>query len=355
MVDVCSMLKGEYEITVILPAGEKALEERFLTAGASKVARYHGQCRLFCYYSGSCDLLTRSFAKRIIGSGGADREIRQIVREVKPDIFIANSVVQFPLGRLLKGQDCKKILYIRETFRENPVSRYMIRKINRYFDGVLAISPYELQYAGFKIRTQVVADCYSCDAASFQDRYWVNPSYTNFLYLGGTSALKGFPTLIRALEYANETRFRLYIGGSIDKSAISAELRRIIDRHAEKIVWLGFIDGVETIMPFMDAIVFPSSKPHQPRPVMEAGYFGKTAILSDFPQTAAFYQNDVNCLTFTPNDPKALAMAIDRLTDDSRLRQRLSDKNRDMTLTRHSMSVERGTLLDYCNKFADEV
>lgn len=347
LVNTCRMLHEHYRLVALLPAGNGRLDAMLLEAGAERVLHYSGQCRLFCYYSGSCDLLTRTFWKRYFGCEATEKQILGIIRTEKPELLLANSIVQFPLGRLLINEPIRKIVYVRETFRENVVSRWIIKQINRYFDGVLAIAPYELRYASFDIPSQVVADVYTPPKPPYINKYDFDPNKFYVLYLGGEAEIKGFSTLLDSLRYVRSQKLCILFGGNVGNAAIGKELKKRRVQKTECAQLIGFINDVSQIMPFIDVLVFPSTKPHQPRPVMEAGYFGKPAILSDYPQTADFYPNNVGCLTYPPDDPKALAAVIDKLCGDPALCRHLGEENKRLSSKYHDFHTEKKKLLSF--------
>ena len=60
-------------------------------------------------------------------------------------------------------------------------------------------------------------------------------------------------------------------------------------------------------------IVFPSTKPHQARPIYEAGISNKPIIISDFNETKEFAINEYNVFTFKNGNNKSLLQTIEKV------------------------------------------
>ena len=87
-----------------------------------------------------------------------------------------------------------------------------------------------------------------------------------------------------------------------------------------------------------DIVIFPSTEPHQARPVYEAGASCKPCVISDFPNTAEFAKDGVNVLTFRPGDAKALADCVERLCD-RQLYYSLANNGHDMCEKYHNIET----------------
>ncbi len=360
LVDVCQMLSSSYEVVAVIPRkNSEQLTERLQPF--ARVKHFEGVMPQISYYSGSNALISRGFFSSFCVPAAAVREIVDSIAEEDPDIILANSMIQCRMGKYLKHLRAKKLIYVRETFREGLVSRHMIRLINRYFDGVLCISPYEKDYARFALPCEVITDCYvpTAETSPSQDQ-----SHFTVLFLGGDARIKGLDILLRSIEHVQCADVRYAVCGHIgsfvgtwkNRLLHPLEMRRLkriqtlLARHRDKVTLHGFVSNTAQMIVDSDVVVFPSTVPHQARPALEAGEFNRPVILSDFPQTAAFMKHEYNCLTFRPNDPKALARAIDRLAGDPLLAQALGEKNHQVNVEYHDFSHERERFMQFISQ-----
>ena len=365
LVDVCKMLHHEYHLTVLLPRrGSEMLTE--LLGAYAEVKHYDQRMPLISHYSGSERLLTRSFFSSYFVSGKGIADLCEMILAENPDIVLANSLIQCRMGYYLKTLRAKKVIYIRETFTEDWISQQMIRMVNRYFDGVLCISPYEKEYARFVIPTAVVADVFSPP----QNKYESQPSGDTFriLFMGGSAQIKGLSVLAGAMEHIRSKRVRFDICGNVTFTEPTlrnwmlhaplvredSKTRSLLQKHDAIIQYHGFVQDMGKLICGCDAVVFPSTFPHQARPALEAGYYGKPVILSDFRQTACFYQHQVNGLLFKPNDPKALAQVIDQLAETPELAEELGKNNHESYCREHQFSGEQQKLLNFLQELENE-
>ncbi len=364
LVDVCQMLSSSYEVVAVIPRkNSEQLTERLRPF--ARVKHFDGVMPQIAYYSGSQALVSRVFFSSFHVPSCTIQAIVDSIAEEDPDIILANSMVQCRMGKHLKQLRAKKLLYIRETFREGLVSRYMIHLINRYFDGVLCIAPYEKEYAHFTLPCEVITDCYVPTSETSQPQ---DKKEFTVLFMGGDARIKGLDILLRSIEHSKRSDIRYCVCGHIGRFADTlknrvlhpGEMRRLkriqtlLQTHREKIDLCGFVANTAQRIVDSDVVVFPSTVPHQARPALEAGEFSRPVILSDFPQTAAFMKHEYNCLTFRPNDPKALARAIDRLAGDSLLAHTLAENNRQVNVSQHDFSQEREKFMRFISLILEE-
>lgn len=357
MIEMARQLQKKYEVVAVIPKMNSELLSEKLSEYA-RVIHIDGTFPQFAYYSGSQGIVSRTFARTFFTGKAYSEKMREIAKREKPDIIIANAVVELRLGKILSDIPAKKILYIRETFIENFISKKMIKFIGKYFDGVLCISPYEKEYAKFKIPCEVVADCeYSSQNPDFEKR---DGKDFRVLYLGGIPELKGARTLLRSVKYV-DSDVRFVLAGRFDYMQPTL-LNRIVHRHTlnyekeirtlikeakDRIECLGFVNDIASVIKNADVIAVPFSKAHQSRAVIEAAEYAKPVIMSDFKQVHAYCINGYNCLTFDSKKPSELAKCINCLRENKELSKKLVENNREMNKKYHNVETEKQKLLDF--------
>lgn len=355
--NLCRQLCEKYEVVAVIPRKNSET----LTAKLSRYARViriDGIFPQFAYYSGSRGIISRTFVKTFFTAKDCSKKILEIAQNEQPDIIIANSMVELRVGKILSDISAKKIMYIHETFIENFISKKMIKFIGKYFDAVLCISPYEKEYAKFKIPCEVVADCeYKSENKDFKKE---DSADFNVLYLGGIPELKGARTLLRAVKYVDPC-VHFVLAGRFDYMPptllnrvvhrhtlrYQKEVRELIQKAGDRIECLGFVNDIASVIKNADVIAVPFSKAHQSRAVIEAAEYEKPVIISDFKQLHAYCINGYNCLSFDSEKPSELAKCIEHLRKNKDISKKLVENNKKMNEQYHNVEKEKQKLLSF--------
>ena len=363
LVDICRMLSNKNDVTVIMPErNSKELSD--MIKPYAKIKKFTGIMPQISYYSGSNNIISFGFIKGFFVKKEDRCEIVHLIKESDPDIVIANSIVQCKMGQYIKNLDAKKIIYIRETFRENIISKFMIKIIEKYFDAVLCISPYEKKYAEFSIPCKVVTDCYQISGNKYENPYLNNDKY-KVLFMGGDSNIKGLEILLKSIDFIKNRDVEFHIIGNVnlDTSKIHnrcihlKEVKRIelirdlSNKYKDNIFYHGFVNETQSYVFNSDVVIFPSIYAHQARPAIEAGYASKPVIISGFKQTECFFENNENCLTFEPKNSVDLAKKIDELSTNAEKTHCLGRNNFVRINKEHNFQIEEQKL----NKFVNQI
>ncbi|HTM09800.1 MAG TPA: glycosyltransferase family 4 protein [Verrucomicrobiae bacterium] len=145
-----------------------------------------------------------------------------------------------------------------------------------------------------------------------------------FGYFGRLVPEKGIETLIDVFTARPAGEGRLFIGGE-GEDAYSGELhRRAARRNARDISFLGWIEPAD-FFPQVDVLVLPSLwQEPLARVIPEAFSYGVPVIGSVRGGIPELVKDGLNGLLFDPDEPGALAAAIDRLREDRALLRGLS-------------------------------
>jgi glycosyltransferase involved in cell wall biosynthesis len=152
-------------------------------------------------------------------------------------------------------------------------------------------------------------------------------------YVGRMLADKGVPTLLDAHERvrARGLDVHLWLAGAPDHenptSLSDAELRTRTARPG--IRWIPRIDDVRELWRHCHAAVLASRHEGLPLALLEAAACGRALIASDVSGCRELAEHGVNALVVPPDDPAALAEAIERLALDPTLRRTLAARSRE--------------------------
>jgi len=156
----------------------------------------------------------------------------------------------------------------------------------------------------------------------------VPPDPVTAAYVGRMLAIKGVPTLIEA--YASlgqpEPQFMLLLAGRCDPenpgSLAPEQLKEFASAFG--IEWLGHVDDVREVWKRAHFAVLASSGGEGlPKTLLEAAACGRPMVATDVPGSREIAIDGQTAIVVPPDDPQALAAALDRMASDSELRARL--------------------------------
>jgi glycosyltransferase involved in cell wall biosynthesis len=151
-------------------------------------------------------------------------------------------------------------------------------------------------------------------------------------FVGRMLADKGVPTLLdaHARLRARGLAIDLVLAGAPDPenptSMSDAELRRRTDTAG--IRWHRHVEDVREIWQRCHVAVLPSRHEGLPLALLEAAACGRALVASDVSGCRELATHEDNALLVAPDDPVALADAIERLARDAHLRRRLAARSR---------------------------
>jgi len=129
----------------------------------------------------------------------------------------------------------------------------------------------------------------------------------------------------------------LLVGDGVERPRIEALIE---ERGLRNKFWMpGAVrhELVPAYVKAMDAAVLPSSERfNSPMKLFEYLAMGRPAIVPDKPAIREVIKDGINGILFSPDDPKALTAAVERVLNDADLRRRLGAKARADVLARHT-------------------
>lgn len=379
LLDVVEMLRSEYSVSVCAPSDPPGLARQVRERGVGFVPMTLA-APLYNHYNGGSAVFSRTFLAGRIRSARHRRAWLRLIESEAPDVVIMNSAVLAPLGQVAREAGAVPLCMVRETFpprRWSLRTRLLYRMLDGNFDAVVFLSDWDERAAALRVAsTAVVRDCVRHEAVEVIDRgeaaeeIGVPASTFNVLFMGGASHIKGLEVALGALRSLSAPDIRLIVAG--DMAAVTLpptnglSFRRLVDpapgRWAEsvtnllgdpkvltRLVVVGETMDTAACYSAADVVLFPSTSPHQARPVFEAGAYGLPVIISQFNETAELVADGENGLTFPAGDPEQLAARISLLHEDRELSTTLGLRNFERSRTEHSFDTERARLLGLLN------
>jgi glycosyltransferase involved in cell wall biosynthesis len=143
---------------------------------------------------------------------------------------------------------------------------------------------------------------------------------------------KGIRTLVAAHQVLHRRGLglRLLVAGLPDPANPSSVPETELDQWRQQpgLHLLGHVADVGKVWAEAHIAVLPSRREGLPKSLLEAAACGRPIIATDVPGCREIARPDVNALLVPPDDPLALADAIERMARDSDLRRALGRRGR---------------------------
>lgn len=151
--------------------------------------------------------------------------------------------------------------------------------------------------------------------------------------IGRMERQKGFDVLIRALAGLDDASLVL-VGEGSERSALETLARSV--GVADRVVWIGWSEDARSYLTSWDVFVLPSRFEGFPLALLEAMLARSAVVATDVGSVSEAVLDGVTGLLVPPDEPNALARAIERLLADATLRRRLGEQGRQHVLDRYT-------------------
>lgn len=189
---------------------------------------------------------------------------------------------------------------------------------------------------------------------SIRASYGIAEEACLLLFLGRLSREKGLFELFKSfndLVSKNENLVLMVVGP--DDEGISHTLLKLIDVERQKLVhFVGFTECPEKFLASADIFCFPSYREGFGMAALEASACAIPVVGSDIHGICDAVLNNQTGILVPPGDPKALSVALWRLTNDSQLRQRYGNAGRERAI---SLFQSDKIIKLYSNFFKSEI
>ncbi|APF20150.1 Glycosyltransferase involved in cell wall bisynthesis [Caldithrix abyssi DSM 13497] len=235
----------------------------------------------------------------------------------------------------------KVVIHIREPFRQGRldfIHFYFRHQYKKYADVIIAISKDNAKRIGLPDKTKVIYNFAQVPENSHKEESYYSKS---FLYLGGAAKIKGFFTLVKALDYLDKD-VKIYFGGDYTISQKKKGLKQIIKRfigYGKKrqaaikkmrshtnAVEIGMTYQVDKYLQEVCCLISPFTVPHFSRPVIEAHLYKKPAIGSNVYGMDEIIQHKINGLLFEKDNAIELAKTINYIANHPNEAKRMGEK-----------------------------
>jgi len=363
--------KESYEVTVYCNSEQNGMADIYRDAGFNVIYAGKSPIGISHYSGGEVFVLSPHVLINLLYIYFDKSKISTLIQKIKPDIVIVNSMTLYWIGKIAKAYNAETICFFRETYAKNcfGLRNSIIRNgLNKYFDKISFISKYDLELnKGLNCSMNTIYNMIPSEEFTRHNRtdtkviLGLNDDSFNVLFVGGMSPLKGAIIAIKAISKTENKKIKLvFIGYKWNgrkktlndcdgfKKKIKYLLRMDYEAKAIKYILSNNLKnrilfyGIQrNIAPFFiacDALISPSTKPHQARPIFEAGFAKIPVIASDFPNIREVINEDSGFLFKNKNFTQAAAYLDAISTNTVQFKARV-DLNYENTIGRHTQTV----------------
>lgn len=261
-----------------------------------------------------------------------------ILRSFRPTIVYLNTSVIIPFAIAARKLEIPVIWHLREQIHHGNfgIRRKLIQDLFKSnATKVISISQVNAKALGIE-GTDVIYNSVDfkyfnreLDQQECRKKFGIIAPFS-ICFIGGKVQSKGADLIIMAIQNLLKFRndFQLLIAGEFntsDKKSMNRIERTVFDllqRNKELVHYITFtgpLHNVAELLAATDVLVWPATKPHFARPIMEAMVMGKPVIASDFESTREIIEHNRQGLLVS-TDYKNISLAIQQLMNDDQLR-----------------------------------
>jgi glycosyltransferase involved in cell wall biosynthesis len=173
--------------------------------------------------------------------------------------------------------------------------------------------------------------------------------------VGRLVAEKGYRELFEAARRlrSRDPRVVLLVVGGPDPDKPDALSEHELQAPSGTVIFAGWRDDVRDLLAAMDVFVLASWREGLPRSAVEAAAMGKPMVLSSIRGCREVVRDGIEGFLVPRRDPTALTAAIERLTDDRELRERMGAAARRRAVERFDEARVADRLLDCYRELLD--
>ena len=288
--------------------------------------------------------------KIILNKHNCEKRFYKVIKKYNIDIVHLNSVSLITIVPFLLKNNLYYVWHIREHApKSNSIIFYYVKKYMLLSQNLIFLSNAEkISWLGDSEHGTVVYNfvdiekyIYNKANSEIKVELGINDYDRVLLYLGGIKLHKGILELVEALNILKlkyptlkciMLDSKLPVNKSANKNDIFTHfvklltkrksLNEIVDTKLKKYelesicIRLPFDSDAQKYFYLSEVILFPATKPHFARPVIEAGLMKKPVIVTDWPVLREIVVDNLTGLFVKPNDYIDLSTKIDRILSD---------------------------------------
>ncbi|ENK2326845.1 glycosyltransferase [Vibrio vulnificus] len=332
LINNVKLLSSKCDLTVITPDEPADIRLKLYDIDNVKVSTLSFIPSMPIYSGGYC-LLSPGLYFHIIKSLLALKTFITSVKSIDADVIVVNSIIMSWLSCFFSNK--KKICFIRET-KSRSLFNFVHKWLLNRFDLVCFISQFDRVSWSLKtdsiVNENSVDNDYIGEAISTKSKR----DKVNFVFLGGTSYIKGFYHLCASiLRMKSRSKLNIFVLGEC--RPFGMKLAESIFGTSSPFTFVGKVSDVGRYYQMSDAVIFPVVKVHQGRPIFEAGQHKRGAIVPDYSNFDEFVQHMINGIVYRKRCSKSLSKVLSLACDGSIDFKLLGEENYRAFECKHSL------------------
>jgi glycosyltransferase involved in cell wall biosynthesis len=295
----------------------------------------------------------------------SQRATLQLVDRICPDLVHLNSMPLSSSASALTEADVPFVWHVREPPPDQGLRTAAIRGIMNRAPQCVFITRYDKEQWVGEPAGRVIYNCVPDDWFQSQAEPPVSVregGAVRFAYVGGFSEAKGVRVLLEALRmlkqsiggweclmpgcledsrYARSERLMKRVARAVGYRNLREQLLPQFHSLAPVVQLQPFVNDVRSLLRTVDFVVFPATRPHFPRPVIEAAALGKPTVGTDVGGVNECVVHGETGLLCRPGDATALADALREMIASPGLVQSLGPRAYDRALGTYSLTAQR--------------
>lgn len=292
--------------------------------------------------------------RAMAGYPGSVRATERLIAKERPDIVHLNSVVLSPSAEGARRAGVPLVWHVRESVVKGYLGirrRWLSRKVHDLPDAAIFLSPDDMRQLGSSPTWHVVSNWTSfdplpVDRSEAGRRLGIAPDARVILFLGGFSSIKGAVVLLEAMKGVGDAlpgALCIMAGVTPPSGRLRARLARrllplvgvtsdyqkceaLLQEVRERVITLPFLVDTADVFAAADAMTFPATEPHFPRPVIEAFAHRLPIVASDIGPMKDLLDGGLKGILVPPGDPVALARGLVRALTETDEMQAVAER-----------------------------
>lgn len=343
LISLIKMLKGTYEVSVVVPNEGSAVWQKVKKEKVEVIAMQE-QIGMISAYNGGPKTFSRTFLRNYFQTFKNKGKLESIIERIRPDIVAVNSMTLSWIGKLVGGV-AERVCFIRETQVNNLGMKIIKYELKKHFDKIIYISEFDRRHFALPNKSCVVRDSVEKDRYKneltkpyLQKALGLDVNKKYVIFVGGDDPIKGLKQLQQAFQYIGTNNIECVVAGNV------AESNKTEDKRFH---YIGKQLDMAKVYGAADVLVFCPVFAHQGRPVFEAGFLKLPVIVPDFEELSECVEDKINGLIFARNNSKSLAKRIIEILEDDYLYDNCAENNYVRSLKEHEESSCRNDLLQF--------
>ena len=295
----------------------------------------------------------------------SQRATLQLVDRIGPDLVHLNSMPLSSSASALTEAGVPFVWHVREPPPDQGLRTAAIRGIMNRAPQCVFITRYDKEQWVGDGAGRVIYNCVPDDWFQSQAEPPVSVregGVVRFAYAGGFSEAKGVRVLLEALRmlkqsiggweclmpgcledarYVRSERLLKRVARAAGYRNLREQLLPQFHSLAPVVQLQPFVNDVRSLLRTVDFVVFPATRPHFPRPVIEAAALGKPTVGTDVGGVNECVVHGETGLLCRPGDAVALADTLREMIASPGLRQSLGARAYDRAVGTYSLSAQR--------------